>query len=91
MKLVISMATRGRPGQVVDTIRKSIINWTNPETVMQVQLDHDDPQPYDYLKDAKFGERVLLNVQQREDTVAAKWNRALSIPADVYLVVGDDE
>lgn len=91
MKLVISMATRGRPEQVVDTIKRSIVNWSHPETVMQVQLDHDDPAPHDYLKDAKLGNRVLLNVQPREDTVAAKWNRALVVPADVYLVVGDDD
>lgn len=91
MKLVISMATRGRPEQVVDTIKRSIVNWTHPETVMQVQLDHDDPVPLDYLKDAKLGDRVLLNVQQREDTVAAKWNRALSIAGDVYLCAADDD
>lgn len=91
MKLVISMATRGRPEQVVDTIKRSVVNWTHPETTMQVQLDHDDPAPFDYLKTAKIHERVLLNVQQREDTIAAKWNRALAVPADVYLVVGDDD
>jgi hypothetical protein len=91
MKLVISLATRGRPDLVVDTIRKSVKNWTNPETVMQVQLDHDDPVPYDYLIKQKIHERVLINVQQREDTIAAKWNRALLIPADVYTVAADDD
>lgn len=91
MKLVISMATRNRPEQVVDTVKRSIVNWTHPETVLQVQLDHDDPAPFDYLKAANLGERVLLNVKQREDTIAAKWNRALQLPADVYLVVGDDD
>lgn len=91
MKLVISLATRGRPEQVVDTIKKSVANWSHPETIMQVQLDHDDPAPFDYLSQAKISDRVLLNVKEREDTVAAKWNRALEIPADVYLVVGDDD
>lgn len=91
MKLVISLATRGRPEQVVDTIKRSIAHWTHPETVMQVQLDHDDPVPLDYLKAANLGERVLLNVQQREDTIAAKWNRALAIDADVYSVAADDD
>lgn len=91
MNLVISMATRGRPSQVVETIRRSIVNWTHPQTVLQVQLDHDDPASYDYLIKANLSERVLLNVQQREDTIAAKWNRSLLIPADVYLVCGDDD
>ncbi len=91
MKLVISLATRNRPEQVVDTIKRSVANWTHPETVMQVQLDHDDPAPYDYLKAAKISDRVLLNVQPREATVAAKWNRALKLDADVYSVAADDD
>ena len=91
MNLVISLATRSRPVQVVDTIKRSIPNWTNKNTVMQVQIDHDDPVTFDALTKANFGDRVLLNVQQREDTIAAKWNRALSIPADVYSVAGDDD
>jgi hypothetical protein len=91
MKLVISLATRGRPELLCDTIRKSVANWTNKETVMQVQLDHDDPAPYDYLVQQKIHERVLINVQQREDTIAAKWNRAMTLPADVYTVAADDD
>ena len=58
---------------------------------MQVQLDADDHQSIEALTNAKLGDRVLLNVQQREDTIAAKWNRALSIPATVYSVAGDDD
>jgi hypothetical protein len=58
---------------------------------MQVQLDHDDPVPYDYLVKQRIHERVLINVQQREDTIAAKWNRAMLIPADVYTVAADDD
>jgi hypothetical protein len=91
MKLVISLATRGRPELLCDTIRKSVANWTNKNTVMQVQLDHDDPAPYDYLIKQKIHERVIPNVQQREDTIAAKWNRALLLPADVYTVAADDD
>lgn len=91
MNLVISMATRGRPDQMVDTIRRSVALWTHPETIMQVQLDHDDQAPLDYLTKQKIHERVIANVQTREDTIAAKWNRAMALPADVYLLVGDDD
>jgi hypothetical protein len=93
MNLIISMATRGRPEQVVDTIKRSVINWTDPDTLMQVQLDDDDPASHEALvkMQVKFHERVLLNVQPREDTIADKWNRSLAIKADVYLVVGDDD
>src|SRR5260221_9783736 len=91
MGLVITLATRSRPTLVVDTIRTSLANWTDKNTVMQVQLDHDDLASFEALTKANFGERVILNVQQREDTIAQKWNRARSIPADVYSIAGDDD
>lgn len=91
MGLVISLATRARPQMVVETIKRSIVNWTNKDTLMQVQLDQDDPASIEALTKAKLGDRVLLNVQPREDTIAAKWNRARAIPADVYSVAGDDD
>ncbi len=91
MRLVISLATRARPAMVVETIKRSLPNWTNKDTIMQVQLDHDDPASLEALTNAKLRDRVLLNVQQREDTVAGKWNRVLSLPADVYSIAGDDD
>jgi hypothetical protein len=99
MKLVISLATRGRPQQLMETISRSMQNWSEPGTVMMVQLDADDAATIAHLNanapHAWFvgpeGPRVLLNVQQREDTIAAKWNRALSLPADLYLVAADDD
>lgn len=96
MKLAISLATRGRPDRLIDTITKSVVNWTDKNTIMQVQLDADDPtldqtmamlaglpQVKDYV--------VLPNVRAREDTLASKWNRVLSIDADSYLVAADDD
>ncbi len=91
MSLVITLATRSRPSLVVDTIKTSIANWANKDTIMQVQLDHDDPASLEALTKAKLGDRVLLNVKEREDTIAAKWNRALELPADVYSVAADDD
>jgi hypothetical protein len=98
-KLVISLATRGRPAQLIDTINRSLANWTDPATVMQVQLDADDAESIMHLNAnaphgwfvGPNGARVTLNVQNREDTIAAKWNRAMAIPADVYLVAADDD
>ena len=100
MRLVISLATRGRPEQLVDTIRKSVANWTHPNTVMQVQLDDDDKtvikvcqENYNagFLKPPQSTQQVLFHVKQREDTIAEKWNRALSVPGDAYLVAADDD
>lgn len=99
MKLVISLATRGRPQQLADTISKSLANWTDPNTVMAVALDEDDTATIGYLNNAaphawfvgSNGPRVVLDVKKREDTIAAKWNRALAIPGDLYLVAADDD
>ena len=98
-KLVISLATRGRPAQLIETVNKSIANWADPNTVMQVQLDADDAETIAGLNQnaphrwfvGPNGPSVILNVQPREDTIAAKWNRAMSIPADLYLVAADDD
>lgn len=93
MRLAISLATRNRPQQVVDTIKRSIVNWSNPETIMYVQLDHDDLASCESIKRAGFGERVVIDVRERELTVADKWNRILmQVPdADVYMSAADDD
>lgn len=98
MRLAISLATRNRPGRLIDTIKRSVINWRNPDTVLQIQVDEDDQATIDALKDAsqlesllKGNQEIRVNVQPREDTIAQKWNRVLGIPADVYLVAADDD
>ena len=99
MKLVISLATRGRPQQLMDTVNISLANWRDQNTVMMLQIDDDDHATINHLNavapHAWFvgpnGPRVLLNVKAREDTIAAKWNRALQEPADLYLVAADDD
>ena len=94
MRLVISLPTRGRPQQLLDTIRRSTANLVLPNTVLMVQVDADDQATKQAvavaLDSGKLDQRVTLSVRPREDTVAAKWNRALSIPADLYLVDADD-
>lgn len=91
MKLCISLATRGRPQQVVDTIKRSTVNLALPNTVMMVQVDADDAGTIEALDNAALDSRVVVNVKPREDTIAGKWNRALVEPADLYLVAADDD
>src|SRR5262249_45473536 len=96
MRLVISLATRGRPQQLLDTIRRSIANWVVPSTRMMVQCDDDDVAAQQYLhahekEIVALGERVMWDWRKREDTIAAKWNRCLGIDADVYSVAADDD
>ena len=99
MKLVISLATRGRPDRVIDTVKRSVVNWTDPNTELQIQVDEDDQETIDAFKDTSAIEailpektqRVTVNIKPREDTIADKWNRAVTTPADVYLVAADDD
>jgi hypothetical protein len=90
MRLVISLPTRGRPEQLTDTLRRSSANLVLPNTVVMVQIDSDDKATIDKVSNITVDPRWNFDVRTREDTVAAKWNRALSIPADVYLVSADD-
>lgn len=91
MRLVISLATRNRPQQLLQTINRSMSQWTDPNTILIIQADADDYATLGMLTDAKLDPRVKVNVKSREDTIAAKWNRAMAEPADVYLIAGDDD
>lgn len=99
MRLVISLASRGRPQQLIDTVNRSMANWRMDNTVMMIAIDDDDAATQVHLAQnaphAWFigpnGPRVVVDVRKREDTIAAKWNRALAIPGDAYLIAADDD
>lgn len=91
MNLVISLATRGRPPQLMETIHRSVSNWVVPSTRMVVQVDADDEPTLALLAMNSLPKGVSVNALPREDTIADKWNRALSVPADLYLVAADDD
>ncbi len=91
MKLVITLATRGRPQQLLNTINRSIANLVLPNTIFMVQVDSDDKETIEALEKAPLDPRVVVNIREREDTIAEKWNRAMSEPADVYFTQADDD
>lgn len=91
MRLCISLATRGRPAQLIETIMRSTANLALPNTVFMVQVDNDDIPTIEALSKAELDKRVVVNAADREDTIAAKWNRMLKEPADVYLIAADDD
>ena len=98
MRLAITLATRGRPQQVVDTISRSVALWSLPDTQLWVMVDADDAATIAAVHEAQplwndAGRLVFIDVREREDTIAAKWNRIVELrsEADVYLVVGDDD
>lgn len=88
-KLVISLASRGRPQTLLDTIAVTLPNFRNPYTVLAVCIDDDDQPSIDAITPLHDAGKVTAIIAPREDSVGAKWNRALRIPADLYLHQSD--
>lgn len=100
MKLVVSIATRGRPDRLVQAVKRNLSNCFLENTTVVVALDKDDQPSIDALikladeiDPGRWGSerRIVASIKPREDTIAEKWNRALAVPADCYLAVGDDD
>lgn len=93
MNLVYSLATRGRPQLLLETLPKTLHNAVLPNTRIIIQVDACDAPTLEVLKTHPLfaHDRIVVNVAPREDTVAAKWNRAISIPADLYVPGTDDD
>jgi hypothetical protein len=90
MRLVIGLATRGRPAELLETLAITLPNIQRRDTVIMVAADADDHATIDTVeKSFVAGGQVILSVEPREDSVGAKWNRALAIPGDVYLIMAD--
>jgi hypothetical protein len=87
--LCISLATRGRPQKLLDTIKRDLSCLSRDDSVLMVLVDADDEET---IAVANLKHRQLKwNILPREDTIAAKWNRALGIDAKVYMIKGDDD
>jgi hypothetical protein len=97
MKLVLNLATRGRPEMAADCIERTLANVRDPNTRLMVSVDEDDKETQRELKwigDADFFSRqdVTFDIREREDTLGAKFNRALEVfpDADLYMTAVDD-
>lgn len=91
MRLVISLATRGRPDQLLHTMTADLAMLSLDSTTLMVHVDHDDHPTIAALNSRKLDPRVKVTIKDREDTIAEKWNRSLSEPADLYLLLADDD
>ena len=96
MKLVYSLVTRGRPQSLIETLSRNLNCLSLPNTKIIIQADADDRATIDAVERVVLNgqyrdPRVFLNVAPREDTIAGKTNRAMSEPADLYVVGADDD
>lgn len=93
MKLAINLATRGRPELLMATVMQTVANIRDPNTVFMVSADADDDKTIVALEIiCKNTSRVIASIEDREDTVAEKWNRVLKVvpDADVYMPMCDE-
>src|ERR1700677_5223154 len=91
MRLVVSVATRNRAQQLLTTMPRHMKCFSLPETLVVVQCDADDVGTLAVLGNLPADPRIKINVQPRDDTNAAKWNRGLTESGDVYLNASDDD
>ena len=91
MKLAIALATRGRPALLLDTLTKTLPNVSLDDTKITVMVDDDDIDTIGCLSSHMewFKGKVAVSIKEREDTVAEKFNRILSEPADLYVAMVD--
>lgn len=87
-RVVCNIATRGRPDLLRQTVRRTVRNITCPETVLLLSVDADDEFSC-MAAEELTGKHVQVIQREREDSLGAKWNRMLDIPADLYVCQGD--
>lgn len=91
MRLTVAIATRGRPRLLEQTLEVTLANAALTSTRVVVAADEDDRATVEVAE--KFvgrSEQVVASVSPRPDTIAAKWNRAVTAaPADAYLAGTD--
>jgi hypothetical protein len=89
LTLTINLCTRGRPELLLRTVEVTLQNMVLPTTIFMISVDHDDQQTIDALPWLPVDRRLRPVIAQREDSLGGKYNRALQVPADVYLTMVD--
>lgn len=94
MSLTLSLATRSRPALLIETVRRTLPNMSRADTFMVISMDQDDSASLaardELYREINGDPRVIVSVREREDSLGAKWNRAVEIhPADVYVPMVD--
>lgn len=87
-RLVINCATRGRPELLKASVSQTLGKMDLDDTLLMISLDEDDEPSIRAAKEI-LSRRVMLSVLPREDSLGAKYNRMLSVPAECYLAMVD--
>lgn len=90
-RLVINLATRGRPELMIETIERTVPNIKRPDTLLLVSVDQDDQATQVALLQhwAVTPAQVHWVIRDREDSFGAKYNRMLEWDASCYMAMVD--
>jgi hypothetical protein len=92
-RIALCIASRGNPRSLFETLHANLRGCTLPTTTAVIGLDDDDPTLGDVrtLMEALGGDRIVLSVAPRQDTIGAVYNRcAAAAAADLYINWSDD-
>jgi hypothetical protein len=92
-RVALCIASRGNPRPLFETLHANLRGCALPTTKVVVGLDDDDPTVADIqiLLDALGGERIVVSIAPRADTIGAVYNRcAAAVEADLYINWADD-
>lgn len=89
MKVAVCLPTRGRPQLVKAAVDGLVQNSTMETTRIVVGCDRDDATEPGAALGADT--KLIVSLEDREDTLGAKWNRcAAQTDADLYVIWADD-
>ena len=92
MKIVLTIATRGRPKLLTRTVRETLKNIALEETRVVIAVDDDDKETIEAAESLADDNRVIVSVGKRENTLGGKYNRAhaASGGGDIFINGVDD-
>lgn len=96
-RIAVCVPTRGRPGLWQESLKITLSSAATSSPVAVVGLDVDDDISRAASRPAAAmvsirGDRLIISVEDREDSLGAKYNRCATAArdADIYLVATDD-
>lgn len=90
MRLTYIIGTRGRPRQLLETVRQTVSGMTRSDTRVLICADADDAPTIAAIDRLPYDDRIVTSVREREDTRGQKYARALDeFPSDLYAVGHD--
>jgi|SRR5579863_1483872 len=87
--LAINLCTRGRPGRMLECVRRTLPNISLNSTKLIISVDSDDSASLEALPFLPRDDRIIPWVKPREDDIGSKWNRVLEFPSSVYTYSAD--